>query len=335
MLNPYASVNFDTAAHIKSFSHMHITNNTRFQQAVADGYRHFCPSNYQPSKPYYPLSEYYTNIPSDVIGSPNSEKVKLIDGGHICGIGSFCEGYGHEESSVKTPWKTVFDDVLSQLQYPDAGGITLNHPDDFNTKLRCEMLDYDDRVLGIEIFNNSEEHAREGYNEPFYKGWYKQYLTLWDNILRTGRRCWGFAVTDWQDDVYKPWYGSNILIVPEFTEYQCLKAYRDGNFYGIIKDTGLRFSEIYYNPNGSRLYASVSSDATINVYTDKGLVKSAVGRSVTYYRKPNDIFVRVEAIDSADEDGHIFSNPIMFKSKDDVIRDTRQKQFLLLSSDVD
>ena len=178
MLNPYANVNFDTATQVKSFSHMHVGTSERFQQAIADGYKHFCPSNYQPSKPYYPLSEYFTGIPSDVIGSPNSEKVKLINGGHICALGSFCEGYGHEESAVNTPWETVFDDVLAQLQYPDAGGITLNHPDDFNTKRRCEMLDHDDRVLGIEIFNNCEEHAREGYNEPYYKGWYKQYLTL-------------------------------------------------------------------------------------------------------------------------------------------------------------
>ena len=337
MINPYAKVDFGTATQIKSFSHMHVNTSARLQMAYAEGYKHFCPSNYQPAKPYYPLADVFQNVPNDILGSPNSEKVKLINGGHICAVGSFHEGYGHE-TSVNTAWKTVFDDVLAGLQFPDAGGITLNHPDDFNTALRCEMLDHDSRVLGIEIFNNCEEHAREGYNEPYYKGWYKQYLTLWDNILRTGRRCWGFAVTDWQDDVYLPHYGSNILIVPEFTEYQCLKAYRDGNFYGIIKDTGLRFSRIAVSGEfNNQCSAEVNKEATLNVYTDKGLVKSTVGQYVRYDVKQDDIFVRVEAIDNTDEDGHIFSNPIMFKTKEEVEKKSggfeRRKRLLLLNSD--
>lgn len=353
MINPYDNLNFSTQ--VKSFSHMHMDWKDYFMIAVNNGYQHFCPSNYNPSAPFYPLEDVGTFKDAmleygveGVIGSPNSEKVKSICEGfgngqlHFCALGSFCEGYGYAEGDYYAPWKTIFDDILSNLQYPDGGGITLNHPDFGGAKIRCEMLDYDDRVLGIEIFNNCEEHAREGYNEPYYKGWYKDiYLPLWDEILRTGRRCWGFAVTDWQTPEYLPHYGSNILIVPELTEYNCLKAYRDGNFYGIVKDTGIRFSNISFDQQNNQVSVGVNKDAHISIYTNDGLVASASGQTASYTVKSSDIYVRVEAVDASDEDGHILSNPIMFKSKeevgepDDVSGDSKRKRMLLLFSHTD
>ena len=40
------------------------------------------------------------------------------------------------------------------------------------------------------------------------------------------------------------WPGRNILLVPEFTEYECLKAYRGGRFYGCLHDCGLKVTDV-------------------------------------------------------------------------------------------
>ena len=70
LINPYENVNWDTAEHIKSMSHMHLTNQESFERAVKDGYRHFPISNYIPAKPTYPLADFFRNVPDDVLGAP-------------------------------------------------------------------------------------------------------------------------------------------------------------------------------------------------------------------------------------------------------------------------
>jgi hypothetical protein len=185
--------------------------------------------------------------------------------------------------------------------------------------------------MKFEVYNSYYE--LDGTTNPNrYYGFYKKMLTFWDEILSTGRRCFGFFVIDWMDVSFN--YGSNILVVPEFTEHECLKAYRNGNFYGIIKDTGLRFSAIETTNGDRELSASVNKEATINVYTAKGLVKSTVGRSVSYTHDPSDVFVRIEAIDTTDDDGRIYSNPIMLPTKSDDGYEKR-KRFLLLRGEIE
>ncbi|HRH98336.1 MAG TPA: hypothetical protein PLB55_20510, partial [Prosthecobacter sp.] len=50
------------------------------------------------------------------------------------------------------PWRDVFREAFEMLQHPDGGGMTLNHP---TGKLAdyLPMLDFDPRVLGIEVWN--------------------------------------------------------------------------------------------------------------------------------------------------------------------------------------
>ena len=77
-----------------------------------------------------------------------------------------------------------------------------------------EMLDYDEAVMGIEIYNNYS--ARRNWLEnPNYvapeedKGFS---LNLWDRILRTGRRCWGFCVPDHSACGDGDWNGRSVLL---------------------------------------------------------------------------------------------------------------------------
>lgn len=332
MINPYANVNWPAAQHIKSFSHMHATTQSFFNLAVQDGYQHFAISNYVPSEPIYPLADRFTNIPSGIVGSPNSEKTNTTNnGGHFNALGSFAVGHGQDEDSVAVTWQQAFDEILSQLQFPDGGGITLNHPDDHNLSLRCNMLDYDERVLGIEIYNRVIDVNKGNPN------YLTNSLAFWDKILRTGRRCWGFCVVDWQIEKYAPHYGSNILLVPDLTEQDCLRAYRSGAFYSQIMDNGLRFNRI--DVSDSAVNVSVNKPATINVVTDVGVVATSQGTECSYIIKNKDIFVRVEAVEDGVEDSHIFSNPIMLKSVNDLAKENegivakkkRIKKFLIIS----
>jgi len=145
------------------------------------------------------------------------------------------------------PWRGVFQAALdgeSQggiqsggLLHPEGGGITLNHPtgkiDDY-----LEMLDFDDRVLGIEVWNQLTSGF--GSNRGFYHSMTSppsHFYELWDEILATGRRCWGFFVKD--HNTYGR--GRNVLIVPPLAELSTterevalLRAYRKGSFFGSV-----------------------------------------------------------------------------------------------------
>jgi hypothetical protein len=99
-------------------------------------------------------------------------------------------------------------------------------------KVLTEMLDFDPRVLGIEVWNHRNLFGgiKPGSEEmPFY--------CLWDDILRTGRRCFGFFVKDH----FLLGRGRNVLLVPQSTrqtprerEHEALRAYRDGRFFGLL-----------------------------------------------------------------------------------------------------
>lgn len=145
------------------------------------------------------------------------------------------------------PWREVFRAALDGdetdgrheggLLDPEGGGITLNHPtgrrDDY-----VEMLDFDPRVLGIEVWNQLTSGFGSG------RGFYEaegapplHFYRLWDEILATGRRCWGFFVKD--HNTYGR--GRNVLLVPlrgglamSEQESLALRAYRCGAFYGSV-----------------------------------------------------------------------------------------------------
>lgn len=311
MINPYENVGWESVGHVKSMSHMHLHNQNSFEAAIKEGFKHVAATNYQPSVPTYPLDKFFTNIPYDVIGSPNTEKVyttNLGGAGHFCSLGSFAKGHGHTEGATTT-WQNVFDEILSELQFEDGGGVTINHPGDrffvgFDTYK--EMLDHDDRVLGIEIYNRDGAGRDEnGKYQPLF------YTELWDELLKTGRRCWGFAAIDWQMPTNN--WGSNLLLVPEFTEHACLKAYRDGAFYAQIKDTGLRFTEI--RATEEKMTVSVNRECEIKFFTSRGNVKTVIGTSASCDVADGEIFMRAEAKDINDPDSHILMNPVMFHTR--------------------
>lgn len=305
--NPY-SIDFTNIVETKSFSHMHTRSQNRFEQAYAMGYRHFPGVHYQPSTPTYPLSDFYTNIPNDVLGAPNSEKVKYTNvGGHYNALGSFAVGHGHTQENATVTWQEGFQDIFDQLQFETGGGVTINHTTNFDNI--CKMLDFDNRVLGMEIYNHGTENDSNGY-----VGLYNTYLSTWDDVLSTGRRCYGFAVVDWLVEGWAPFFGSIILLSDSFTEQSLLEAYRTGSFYSILDDTGLRFTEI--SSTETSVSVSVNRPAAIKFITENGVEKTETGTNATYTVNDN-TYVRVDVQEGENQYARLFSNAVMFKGKEE------------------
>lgn len=83
MLNPYQNVTWESTYYLPSTTHWHVTTKSRFFAAYDAGLRHFAVSNYIPSHPMYPIHQnshfdiLESEIPDDIIASPNSEKVRF------------------------------------------------------------------------------------------------------------------------------------------------------------------------------------------------------------------------------------------------------------------
>lgn len=260
----------------------------------------------------------FQNIPADLIISPNAEHHGFTDTSlHANSIGSlYASGTFDADKSFLTakhgycagtglPWEKVFAGILDQMLFPDAGGITLNHPTWSRLPFPqvCRMLDFDPRVLGIEVFNNT---CAIGYGDP-NRGWAYQ---LWDDVLATGRRCLGFFTPD-----HAIGKGQNILLVTEFNERECLRAYRRGTFYGAIEGTGLQFSNITL-ADGT-LFVALNRRGVVRLASDKGEVAQSKGVTEAEFtipagkdRHPAVSYLRVEAYDESNE--RLFSQPILF-----------------------
>lgn len=317
MLNPYADVEWSTVQRVASVSHMHAGSLNSLMRAYDGGIRHFPISNYYPSAPWYPLDQKYGDVPNDAIGSPNAEHHGMTNGKpnfHFNGVGSFYDS----GEKVNKRWQEAFSICLSQLQYDDGGGITINHPTwsglDFSDVL--QLLDFDHRVLGIEIFNHSSQLSNGS-------GWA---LTMWDAVLMTGRRCWGFCVSDHAHNTNPDgWLGRSILLLPELTEHSALKAYRDGAFYGALVGSGLTFQSI--TATSSQITVTLDKSATIRFIVNGRVEKTVAGSSGSYDFGVSDRYVRVEATDGTET---IFSQPVILRDRDEIQRMDRRKKTLLI-----
>jgi len=290
----------------------------------------------EPFSTNLPFSEeelMFPNVPEDLIFSPNAEHHGFTNSkAHICCPGSsFISGnidpQGNKYNLHKhgfivgfgDTWQNAFDLIFKELKFADAGGITINHPTWFSKLPEAqifEMLDYDERVLGIEIYNDSvgrKDWSIDPNYEPPDEKKYGYSTNLWDKILGTGRRCWGFSVPDHGVELGADWKGRNILLVPEFTDYNCLKAYRHGNFYGCLKDNGLRV--LSFNASESKLEVKTNRQATFKFITEKGIVKQSDGYEACFEisqekNNLNLVFARLEISDNTGE--CLFLQPIMY-----------------------
>lgn len=334
MLNPYKDVDWQNIVKIPACSHQHCETQAQFDNIVASSmYEMYAISNYYPSKPVYPLSDKFTDVPVDAISCPNAEHHNMSVNGsiraalHVNGLGCTLETGSARHRDPETQewvydepvgfdgldWRQAFSQLLNTLLYSDGGGITINHPNwsshhgGFGGQTAIEeMLDYDARVLGIEVWNANYE---DGDNRNW--DW-----ELWDAILRKGRRCWGFAATDHTGQNSGSPVGRNILLCNTADTHECLKAYREGRFYCQLHDSGLAFTGIAVNNNVIDVTAAYADSITI--VTNKKTI-TINGNTASVHLSNGSTYVRVEARKSAadanDEDDIIWSQAIMLDKK--------------------
>lgn len=352
IVNPYSGVNWANDLQICSISHAHSRLRTNdgergevkqiyLDNAVVGGCKHIAFSNYYPSEPFYPLSDFFSSIPTGVIGCPNAEHHNFIDGWgalHMNGIGCTAttgKAGGLTPVGANMTAEGAIKYVLNTLQYSDGGGITVNHPgwsvmqneqNGFpkwtreNASQRViELLNMDDRVIGMEIRNTSS--LPYVTDEPDSEdNQYVKSTEIWDEILLTGKRCWGFCVPDHETEWGEKWTGRNILLVDNFDEHTCLQAYRNGNFFSKIFDSDLAFTSILFD--GTNFSVSAPSADCIQIVIDG--VYTQVSSDTALVAVPNNAtYIRAEAwmaYDWIDRNGNhhnvtekAYSNPIMFK----------------------
>ena len=271
--------------------------------------------------PFVEGKKIFDPLPPGILEAPNAEHhgFLLEDGRtagslHMCAPGSaFASGTFDAHDLCKTRshgyhygsgefWGTAIDRMIGGLIHPDGGGVTINHPSwtKLDRELMLKILDHDPRVLGIEVIED------DGHNSENY----------WDWALATGRQCFGFFVPDWHID--KKVFGVNVLCVHERTVHACLKAYREGNFYGALNGLHeLAFTRIACD--GQTVVAATDKPARFEVITARGVVKEATGREISWTVEPDrpwqgaryHVFARVKAyaVDGSEE--VLFSQPFM------------------------
>lgn len=285
---------------------------------------------YRSELPFREGGRVFTDIPADAILSHNAEHHGFSNVGcHICSPGSsFISGnfdplgcrYGLAAHGFAVgfggTWQEGFDGMLEHLDYPDGGGIVICHPAWFSRlpdALIHEMLDFDARVLGIEIYNDYS--ARKNWSEiPHYQPPAESaagFAThLWDRILATGRRCWGFCVPDHSAARGGDWIGRCVVLAEERTDHACLKAYRQGRFYGCLKDNGLTIRDLTATERA--ISVQVSTPARIAFITEAGRVPAVEGERATLdLPTPGPTFVRIEVEDDTGE--RLFLQPVRYK----------------------
>ena len=171
----------------------------------------------------------------------------------LCNLSQF----GFQKGCPVT-WQEGFKLLLDKLIIPDGGGIIINHPIWSHLPFQdiLDMLDFDDRVLGIEIYNDG---CAYDYTETADH--------LWDMILSTGRQCFGFCVQDHPKEV---WRGKIHLLANERTANSALQAMRNGQFYGSI--TGEHaFTKISFD--GKKLTITLDSPCDeFQLISKKGII---------------------------------------------------------------
>ncbi|TWU20150.1 hypothetical protein Pla52o_46640 [Novipirellula galeiformis] len=276
----------------------------------------------QDSMPFEVGGPCFTQIPSDVILCPNAEHHSMTDSnGHFNAVGSqfasgtfdvrgyyFLNRHGYA-MGTGLPWREAFERMIDALQFQTGGGITINHPtwSGMSAVKIAEFLDFDPRVLGIEIWNHTADFLNG-------KGWS---LAEWDAVLATGRRCYGFAVSDHAANSDPAFQGRNVLLIDDATPPNempaaCLRAYRNGNFYSSLDGT-LQLKQFQFT--GSKLTVELSAPSKLRVISANGVIHEQTGNSLSWTLpegkalSAQHVFLRVEA-DAIDGEDRMFTQAI-------------------------
>lgn len=316
--SPYSGVDFGAVTPLMGSTHAHTQaaqgvpggagDQAYFDGYVARGIKAHGLSNYYPSQPTCPLDSFYTGVPADAVCIPNSEVhsvTNMTTVTHLCALGSTVV----YASGANKTWQATFDDILAALAYPTGGGVIMAHPNWSLLSVQniCDMLDYDERVLGIEALNSFVEGNTDYSLERRAPA-----LPLWDAVLSTGRRCWGFFVMDHKYQAGA--IGRSMLLVDGTpTAQEVLEAYRNGHFYGALVGVGLALTGFTTGVVGGQRLVTVTTDAAdeIRMVVNGLTVETVLGVSATFTVPPEAVYARFECENEADT---IYTQPVMYST---------------------
>ena len=114
----------------------------------------------------------------------------------------------------------------------------------------------------------------------------------------------------------------NVLCVEERSVHACLKAYRQGNFYGAAHGLDeLAFTRIAFD--GKTVTAATDKPSRLEVITARGVVKEEKGTEISWTIEktapwqgaPVHVFARVKAYATDGSGEVLFSQPFMLVSR--------------------
>jgi hypothetical protein len=297
--NPYP-VHFSRFEEVISATHAHCVNDAELANLAAN-YDHVAISNYHPSVPWYPLSSFYTSVPSGFLSSPCAEYAHFSDrssGVHINGVGCFLS---RETDHYGGTLLECIEDINKMRQHSNAGGITINHPtySGLTAQNIIDIMDSSIGVFAMEVYNSNSEATDVGYA-----------IDQWDGVLSTGRQLFGIFGAPDHEVEYHPneernGFGYNHVMVRSKNEEEILLAYTAGRFYGSIYNDSLKFNDLYYYDG--TFTVETSEQCTIKFVTNAGETTST-GTTASYTPTANDVYVRVEATNGTNT---LYSNAVV------------------------
>ena len=259
----------------------------------------------------------FSHIPENILEAPNAEHSNFSDTTpqlHITAPGTtFTSGHFDDRADkcgligrgfaagCNLPWREAFKRILDTLVIPDGGGIIINHPawSYLRPDFICEMLDFSPEVLGLEVYNGTSRKTYADFSDP-----------LWDAVLATGRQCYGFCAVDHLKN--GAWNGRSVILTPDRSVEGCLRALRQGHFYGVIRGSGAAFEEISFS--GNRLYARCNREMFFQLISKVGIAAYSSGKEFVFEfdesEREKHLFLRLTAHEFPARE-KLFAQPVM------------------------
>ena len=272
---------------------------------------------FQDQLPFCAGEAAFSGIPEHILEAPNAEHhgfTNAVAQLHITAPGTtFVSGHFDDRADnfglvdhgfargTGLTWQEGFRRILDTLVIPDGGGIIINHPawSYLRSDFLLEMLDSDPRVLGLEVYNGTSRKTYTDFSDP-----------LWDSVLATGRQCYGFCAVDHLKN--DAWNGRCVILTADRSANGCLRALRNGHFYGIIRGSGAAFEQITFD--GKTLYARCNREMFFQLISKVGIAQHTSGREFSFTVPENErgrhVFLRLTAHEFSTRE-KLFAQPVM------------------------
>ena len=286
--NPYERIPWDDILDVTSVSHVHCTTQTEFD-TLKGKYQHIALSNYHPSKAWYPLDKYFSDI-GNVLGSPNAEHAYFTDVPSKCHLNSL--GSYYSDPTVN-PWGgspvEFIEEALKGMKMSTGGGVIINHPywSGLTAANIIDIMNSTTGVIALEVWNATCERDNSKGNSE----------AIWDSVLSNGKQIFATAVPD-HEAQYHPsentyGFGYNHMLVTNATEDEILNAYKIGRFYCTLYNDGLTLKEI--GISSGTVSIEVSEAAIFKFITaTRTVTTESASTTATFTTQDGDVYVRVE-----------------------------------------